>query len=290
MENELQHLLHARSKELGKLPTLDRIKVGELAINYNSQAPFISTIIESSGDTQEIKQIGGVGKYQFIKNNINKIVGEVFNDYERNTANGNYSHAEGSNTTANGDGSHAEGSGSTTNGLYSHAEGIRAKTYGDCSHAEGTNTETYGDYSHAEGSMTVASGQSSHAEGLSTKSSGYGSHAEGSQTKATRIASHAEGNYTEALGDYSHVEGWGTKTTNRAEHASGIYNLSITSDNQLLADIIKSSTATLFSIGNGFNENNRKNAFEVKYNGSVYLNNFQVIDDNGDLRIDCGEY
>jgi hypothetical protein len=76
--------------------------------------------------------------------------GEIFNDYENNTANTN-AHAEGGNT-------HADGS-------YSHAEGSNTQAFGNASHAEGGKTEASGTYSHAEGLSTIASGYVQHAQG-----------------------------------------------------------------------------------------------------------------------------
>lgn len=49
--------------------------------------------------------------------------GEIFNDYEYNRANGEYSHAEGSGTFANGDYAHAEGDETIANGQGSHTGG-----------------------------------------------------------------------------------------------------------------------------------------------------------------------
>ena len=51
---------------------------------------------------------------------------------------------------------------------------------------------------------------------------------------------------------------------NNAEHASGQYNLSTKSSDPL--------EATHFSIGIGTSDTDRKNAFEVKQNGDVYIN------------------
>lgn len=112
-------------------------------------------------------------------NQYGSVLGEVFNDYNNNAANGFYSHAEGSNTKAS----------------------------GSCSHAEGEKTTASGDYSHAEGWNTKASEQHSHAEGDSTEASGSCSHAEGSDTKASGQHSHAEGYYTLASSKYQHVQG-----------------------------------------------------------------------------------
>ena len=104
-------------------------------------------------------------------------------------------------------------------------------------------------YSHSEGSDTIANGIASHSEGYYTESNGNYSHAEGQNTIAT--------------GRYSHVEGYYTVANNNAEHASGIYNKSTTSTD--------ASKATHFSIGIGTSDTDRKNAFEVKQNGDIYI-------------------
>ena len=67
---------------------------------------------------------------------VSKGGGEVFNDYDNNTAAGNNSHAEGVKTKASGD--------------YSHAEGAETQALGDYSHAEGILTNATAFYSHAE--------------------------------------------------------------------------------------------------------------------------------------------
>ena len=75
---------------------------------------------------------------------------------------------------------------------------------------------------------------------------------------ASGAYSHAEGSETSAAGDYSHAEGKGTKTTNEAEHASGKYNISNTG-------------STIFSVGIGTSNDDRKNAVEVMQNGDAYV-------------------
>ena len=82
-----------------------------------------------------------------------------------NSAEGDYSHAEGSHTSAYGEASHAEGKDTIANGEASHAEG------------SGTTASSYN--SHAEGKDTIANGESSHVEGYNTEVYGKGSHAQG---------------------------------------------------------------------------------------------------------------
>ena len=156
--------------------------------------------------------------------------GEVFNDYDNNTATGNNSHAEGAKTNASGDNSHAEGNGGTATGTNSHVEGLETNTEGANSHAEGQLTTASGVNSHAEGQETEAVGVNSHAEGYQTHANKNNSHAEGRVTVSDGAASHAEGNETQASGDYSHAEGQKTVASGLNSHTEG-YNTKATNGN-----------------------------------------------------------
>ena len=166
---------------------------------------------------------------------VSKGDGEVFNDYDNNTAVGVNSHAEGQGTAAVGSNSHAEGSQTKAVGNNSHAEGLLTNASGVNSHAEGQQTAAVGVNSHAEGFQTHANKNNSHAEGRITVADGGASHAEGDETQATGdyshaegytslsegIASHAEGQHTTASGDYSHAEGNSTVASGVNSHAEG---------------------------------------------------------------------
>ena len=74
------------------------------------------------------------------------------------------------------------------------------------------------------------------------------------------------GNTQNANGEYSFAEGQNTVANNRSEHAMGEFNESHHIDNTF-----GSSGNTLFSIGNGTSDTNRKNALEVMQNGDIYI-------------------
>ena len=152
---------------------------------------------------------------------VSKGGGEVFNDYDNNTAAGNNSHAEGAKTKASGDYSHAEGDTTQAKKIASHAEGQHTTAAGIGAHAEGADTQALGDCSHAEGQLTNAIASNSHVEGNSTVASGVNSHTEGYNTKATKSNSHAEGYQSGAFGDNSHAEGRITVANGDASHAEG---------------------------------------------------------------------
>jgi hypothetical protein len=126
---------------------------------------------------------------------VSKGGGEVFNDYDNNTATGNNSHAEGAKTNASGDNSHAEGNGGTATGTNSHVEGLETNTEGANSHAEGQLTTARGVNSHAEGLRTEAVGNNSHAEGQDTTAGAANAHAEGQGTVTEEVGGHVAGMY-----------------------------------------------------------------------------------------------
>ena len=135
----------------------------------------------------------------------------------------------------------------TVVGIRSTAEGQDTTASEACSHAEGSNTKASGVCSHAEGVGTIASNAYSHAEGDGTTASGVRSHAGGGSSVASGDSSFAHGKNVQALHDH--------------EVAFGKYN--------------KSSSDTLFSVGDGTSDTARHNAFEITVTGG-YLHNKNI--------------
>lgn len=208
------------------------------------------------------------------------------------TASGAFSHSEGQNAVASGTGSHAEGYMSNAKGDYSHAE-CKGNAYGSYSHAEGSSSQTgrsdlsqysFGAYSHAEGESTFAYGMYSHTEGQGSQAGSdtttiYGAHAEGRSTKAYASGSHSEGYFTEANGQNSHVGGSYGSTASTAENAfsHGLYTTANNQNEAAFGKYNSSSSDTAFSVGNGTDENSRSNLFELKTDGSGYLNGNPIV-------------
>lgn len=142
---------------------------------------------------------------------------------------------------------------------------------GYCSVAEGLSTSATSYQTHAEGASTLASNGYAHAEGVSTIANGYASHAEGSATSATSQYSHAEGSFTITL--------------NQAEHASGQYNIS-SKGSTTFGD----SGNTLFSVGNGTANDAKHNAFEIRQNGDIYLNDGSILQTTLNNKLDATAY
>ncbi|MCC8022609.1 MAG: hypothetical protein LIO46_02325, partial [Clostridiales bacterium] len=156
---------------------------------------------------------------------------EVFNDYENNTASGEYAHAEGGASQAG--------------GKYSHAEGCDCQATGNYSHAEGSHTESANDCAHAEGVSTIASGLSAHAEGHSTIAKGNYSHTEGRESVAEHLYAHVEGRNTKSSADYQHVQG-------KYNATSGTGNMA-------------------HIVGNGEDGDSRSNAHTLDWDGNAWF-------------------
>ena len=126
-----------------------------------------------------------------------------------------------------------------------------------------------GHASHVEGTGNIAPEASVTLEGLDTGATASfvngANHAEGAGNFAGAAASHAEGIRNEIGHNAyaSHAEGIKNTTQNRAEHASGQYNKS-----NKATDTFGDAGNTLFSVGCGTSDADRKNAFEVMQDGT----------------------
>lgn len=201
---------------------------------------------------------------------------------ENGVAAGAFSHVEGSGCAALNNAAHCEGRGYYGN----HVTDWKKRTAKDNDYLKDlwkkilfgkTDTSGYtykfsaaiGHASHVEGMSNLTPTCSATLEGLdegTTASFVNGAnHAEGAGNLAGAAASHAEGIRNE-IGDNayaSHAEGIKNTTQNRAEHASGQYNKS-----NKATDTFGDSGNTLFSVGCGTSDADRKNAFEVMQDGT----------------------
>ena len=139
---------------------------------------------------------------------------------------------------------------------------------GGTTYTAGTNIDITNNIISCTLNASNGNGRYSFKEGYGTFAQERCAHAEGEQTSAVGPYSHAEGAYTMASGKYSHTEGYNTKTNNDYEHASGKFNNSVSA-----STTFGDSGNTLFSVGNGTANNARHNAFEIRQNGDIYLNN-----------------
>lgn len=205
-------------------------------------------------------------------------------------------HVEGENGVAAGAFSHVEGSGCAALNNTAHCEGHgyygisvtdwKKRTAKDNDYLKDlwkkilfgkTDTSGYtykfsaaiADASHVEGTGNIAPKAYATLEGLDTGATASfvngANHAEGAGNLAGAAASHAEGIRNEIGHNAyaSHAEGIKNTTQNRAEHASGQYNKS-----NKASDTFGDAGNTLFSVGCGTSDADRKNAFEVMQDGT----------------------
>lgn len=206
-------------------------------------------------------------------------------------------HVEGSNNVAGGSSSHAEGQYNAALGSASHCEGKgfyslyitdwKQRTYRDNDYIVSKWKETplgkkegetkihykfsaaIAPFSHIEGMGNITEQCGAKFSGLDTGVETVfingSNHAEGVGNYNGGAASHVEGIRNEINKDAyaSHAEGIKNTTQNRAEHASGQYNKS-----NKASDTFGDAGNTLFSIGCGTSDADRKNAFEVMQDGT----------------------
>lgn len=206
-------------------------------------------------------------------------------------------HVEGSNNVAGGSSSHAEGQYNAALGSASHCEGKgfyslyitdwKQRTYRDNDYIVSKWKETplgkkegetkihykfsaaIAPFSHIEGMGNITEQCGAKFSGLDTGVETVfingSNHAEGVGNYNGGAASHVEGIRNEINKDAyaSHAEGIKNTTQNRAEHASGQYNKS-----NKATDTFGDAGNTLFSIGCGTSDTDRKNAFEVMQDGT----------------------
>ena len=151
-----------------------------------------------------------------------------------------------------------KGTGAVATGERAMAVGSNTQASGTSAFAEGHDTKATGANSHAEGTSSEASNGSAHAEGYQCKASGDCSHAEGYQCKASGHEAHAGGLNCSAAGHASFAHGDNTIADNPASAAFGKFNKSTTGK-------------TLFAVGAGTSDNNRRNVFEIQKDGNILI-------------------
>lgn len=130
---------------------------------------------------------------------------------------------------------------------YVTAGQLTGTTVGEQATVEGIVNTASADYSHAEGQGNTAVGEASHVEGINTNA--------GNADNADAQAQHAEGNKTSAIGANSHAQNLGTIASGDNQTVAGKYNVS-DADKAVI-------------IGNGTDDANRSNAYELDWDGNA---------------------
>ena len=194
---------------------------------------------------------------------------------------GNYSFAVGNLTKAKGINSFAAGFNANALNAYSFAAGFNANAVGDYSVAIGRQVTAsdigstalgYGGNASGLASFTAnyfntADGFYSTALGFSTQTNGQMSMSTGYDTEAEGIVSFVGGYRSKSLGSYSVAFGFQTHSLPFASLAIGRYNNVSHGSSTAWVD-----TDPVFIVGNGDDEDTRRNAFTVLKNGKTAIN------------------
>lgn len=247
--------------------------------------------IAQGGATLFVQNKPGVGNVSFYK---------PFSHAEgqRSRANGFIAHAEGTDTLVGGDYGHAEGY--ATRAGANPIVRITGSNYGECI-ANGKNNLVVGekvsirDKENGSFKMTDVPAKGVNYNSTNDQSAVYfekgsgqenveiddlvifknkyadqeiplnaGAHAEGCLTAAQGTASHSEGAKSFANADYSHAEGLETIAEGTASHASGIGTVASREASTAIGKYNAYDDSTIFAVGIGSDDTNRKNALEVK--------------------------
>lgn len=187
---------------------------------------------------------------------------------------GKVSEATGSSSFSGGFGSIASEQTAVSIGYYN-------KSLGAASFSVGSLNEAQTDYSIAAGSenissgfaavtfgfMNTTSGQQAFSVGTGNTASGNQSIAIGSGNTSSGIVSTALGSSTTSTGKYATSAGKGTISSGFGSMAIGTYNIENSSDSAELYD----ASNTAFVIGNGADNDNRSDAFVVKFDGTTTI-------------------
>ncbi|RYF91718.1 MAG: hypothetical protein EOO03_00700 [Chitinophagaceae bacterium] len=192
----------------------------------------------------------------------------------------------GAYSIASGMGTKAEGTASTAFGWYSSATGSTSTAFGLNSNAYGASSTAMGEYSTASGENSIAIGSGNTASGFSSTAIAYYNNASGQFSTAIGNANTASGENSTALGSNTIASGRLATAIGKSTVASGVASFAtghstiapsfgettIGSFNEiytpLSANLIREKDR-LFTIGNGNDELNRRNAFTVLKNSHV---------------------
>ena len=193
-------------------------------------------------------------------------------------ASGDTSFAAGARTRATGQNSTALGTLTLAAGHHATAMGHSTNANGHMSFAQGISSNANGYYSRALGYVCNAIGDNSTAIGYFTNATGYNSIAIGTFATATNEYAMSIGRNSTANGINSLALGFSAKANGFASTAIGTGTISNANYCMVVGEYNDTtSTTSLFEIGNGTNNINRKNAMTVLANGNVGLGKIPAV-------------
>ena len=265
------------SGDILKASDLDYIEEGIVAADVNLEKGVSNGSIQQVGfetvdkEGNSVTTLGaiasGEGSVAFGGQRVDKVGGDVA-DEPQTEAKGAQSFAAGGGVIVNGDWSAGFGKEATTYQKAGFA--IGGGTQAGCTEEEYANNlalvqgkavdkaAAYADsysFAFASGDSSKAYGWASQAEGISCESWGYGSHAQGRLCKAKEHFAHSGGYDCEVSGRAAFAHGYSLNMPKHYGAAFGKYN----------------EGTTIFEIGMGESDTNRKSVLAVNGNGDLLI-------------------
>lgn len=250
---------------------------------------IVDDVIEQIPETSSVVK-AGTGTGSTVSNDTanNKAEGVYSSATNYNTkATGKYTTASGTTTTASGAAAFAANCGTEASGdvsaafgnytkastTYAFATGDEAEANGIASFAANYKNKANGQNSFATGSTNTVTGKTGFVAGASNTVSGESSSAFGLMNDVSGKYSNAFGQQNVVTGNYSNAQGYNQKNKGHFAstfgHSTEVYEGSY--NQSAFGTYNKASSDSLFMIGNGTSDTARKNAFEVKSNGTVMI-------------------
>lgn len=233
-------------------------------------------------------------------NNIDLSVDAHVEGYDNTITNSAHAHVEGrANKVTNSPASHAEGeSNILTNAVNAHAEGTKNTASGIYAHVEGIGNIASGVSSHAQGDSNIAAGVNTFVSGvhntvegadssiLAGSDSGINEYVIRSVAAGRKIfLGNYQSNGQEVTVEAQGAFGTGLMTSNNNEFVVGRWNVSYTTGVNGGTDLFDGGTnsyQSLFTIGCGGDEDQRRNAMDVRANGISVFYKEGFMYDQGD--------
>jgi hypothetical protein len=213
------------------------------------------------------------GCYSIAFGCTNCVLGEYSNAFGYNhCVLGGYSNAFGYNNDVTGDYSTSIGGNIDVSGNYSFGGGISSNVIGDFAFAYGCISCANNNNSFAFGCRACSTGQFSVSFGEHLDSSGYGSILFGGFSQACRSRSLGIGYQVCSRGNHSTAIGCTLAANDLLETVFGRYNVTGTG-----SQFSWNSNENLFTIGNGTDDTNRNNAFQILKNGNTTIDGDLIV-------------
>lgn len=238
------------------------------SFGYRTQTGYPPSEEHAKARPEAIVKTDSNGNPEYPADNVGQAAFAIGAD---TAALGNQDFAGGWGSVARGYQSMAFGDHCETNGYAATALGNKVKANGEHALSCGFETRANGNCSVAGGASSVADGACAVAVGKSVMATQEGSVAMGRNSVASGLGAAAFGSTNTSSGSNSFTAGVLNEASGNCSTAIGYKNKALGVFQTVVGQHNKSVLSALFIVGNGTSDTDRKNAFEVKQDGSATI-------------------